>query len=214
MLVFFIDVCLYCFFISFYLAIFPPPPFFLCNFPLTNSLLPSEQSVRGLLCDQNKPFLLSCSLFFVCLDAVYVIQSGGEAECQKQHTYKQTNKQHKQTQEDDDEMDGRMICSSWNDRLTQDNRADTKSQVGKRKRRWRKGWTERWQGFDGEDVILAGRCLKQLFAPVCVCVWVCSFSLFIVWFVFLSMEWCFRRGNKDERERRGGGKRGFRKSYL
>lgn len=107
---------------------------------------------------------------FVCLDAVYVIQSGGEAECQKQHTYKQTNKQHKQTQEDDDEMDGRMICSSWNDRLTQDNRADTKSQVGKRKRRWRKGWTERWQGFDGEDVILAGRCLKQLFAPVCVCV--------------------------------------------
>lgn len=49
---------------------------------------------------------------------------------------------------------------------------------------------------------------------LCVCVWVCSFSLFIVWFVFLSMEWCFRRGNKDERERRGGGKRGFRKSYL
>lgn len=47
-----------------------------------------------------------------------------------------------------------------------------------------------------------------------VCLWVCSFSLFIVWFVFLSMEWCFRRGNKDERERRGGGKRGFRKSYL
>lgn len=86
-------------------------------------------------------------------------------------TYIQTNKQHKQTQEDDDdEMDGRMICSSWNDRLTQDNRADTKSQVGKRKRRWRKGWTERWQGFDGEDVTLAGRCLKQLIAPVCVCV--------------------------------------------
>ena len=118
----------------------------------------------------------SCFFFFVCSDAVYVIQSGGKAECQK----RQTNSRRKHTR-------GTIRrTEEWFDQTTKrqtDNKITDRHQKTRWKEREEEKTTEqrmeRWrEECGGEEVILADRCLKQLCLCVClcVCVFVCVAS--------------------------------------